>query len=93
MKYELVYVIRDEKGNYVSARQTEEGWYYVIYSGICTGFTCYKCSKRGKETADKDLVALKQLGNNFSLELVDLVLIPTGKRIDKEICNRRGAIL
>ena len=77
MRDEMVYVIKDVTGSFISPKATKRGWYYLKYSGIADGFTCYK----NKQIMLHKLNHLNNLGNNFNWEYVNLKLIPKGKRI------------
>ena len=78
-----VLVIRDAEGNYISARETELGWFYLTYTGDCTGFTYYT----SKKTAEHELDMLNSLGNNLCLKYIDTAAIPQGKRIENIACR------
>jgi len=91
----LVYVIKDEEGNFISSNfaftLTDEGWLYCCFTGITTGFSCYKNMGMGLETATKELKKLQEFNNKynfnkeFHIELIDCNLIKMGKSIIREI--------
>lgn len=72
-----MYVIKDENGNYVSPRENRKKWYFVLFSGITSGFTFYS----NVDTAKKEMGKLNSLGHGFSLEYVEFKSIPNGKCI------------
>jgi hypothetical protein len=85
MKIKMIYVIRDQNGNFISPKQLKRGWYYTTYTGDCTGFTYYS----NRDTAEFEVNELNKLNNNqFSLEYIDFKSIPSGKRINntKKVC-------
>lgn len=79
-----IYTIRNQDGNYISPKQTKNGWYFLIYSGRTTGFTFY--NEQSKFIALNELNELNKFGNNFFLDSVDNIkIIPKGKLlIDEE---------
>ena len=89
------YVIKDEEGNFVSSNfaftLTDEGWLYCCFTGITTGFSCYKSNDIGLETATKELKKLQEINNKynfnkkFHIELIDCNSIKMGESIIKEI--------
>jgi len=91
----MVYVIKDQEGNFVSSNfaftLTDEGWLYYCFTGITTGFSCYKSNDVGLETATNELKKLQKLddkygfGKEFHIELIDCNLIKMGKSIIREI--------
>jgi len=91
----MVYVIKDQGGNFISSNfaftLTDEGWLYCCFTGITTGFSCYKSNDIGLETAKKDLKKLQKLNNKyefrkeFYVELIDCNSIKMGESIIREI--------
>ena len=91
----MVYVIKDQEGNFISSNfaftLTDEGWLYCCFTGITTGFSCYKNMGMGLETATKDLNKLQDFNNKynyskkFHIELIDCNSIKLGESIIKEI--------
>ena len=89
------YVIKDQEGNFVSSNfaftLTDEGWLYCCFTGITTGFSCYKSNDIGLETATKELKKLQEINNKynfnkeFHIELIDCNSIKMGESIIKEI--------
>ena len=89
------YVIKDQEGNFVSSNfaftLTDEGWLYCCFTGITTGFSCYKSNDVGLETVTKELKKLQKLddkygfGKEFHIELIDCNSIKMGKSIIKEV--------
>ena len=73
----MVYVIKDEDGNYVSPRKKDRKYYFVLFSGIVSGFSFYI----NADIANSKINKFNGLGNNFRLEYVDLKSIPRGKRV------------
>lgn len=66
----LVWVIRDEGGNFITFFQGN----YFMFSGICPGFTFYD----NEETAKQEW---KQLNKDFLLDYMKFCDIPKGKRL------------
>ena len=91
----MVYVIKDQEGNFISSNfafiLTDEGWLYCCFTGITTGFSCYKNMGMGLETATKDLNKLQNINNKygfrkeFYIELIDCNSIRMGESIIREI--------
>ncbi len=78
MKSEMVYIIRDENGNYVSPREARKGWYFVTYSGKASGFKFYS----NVDTAKRQMEKIKKLGEgNFTIDFTDISMVPEGEII------------
>lgn len=67
------YVIKDREGNYIAPGNfitpttTEQGWHYLKFrERDCTGFVFYS----RKDTAEKEIGYLKDLGHDFYLEVM-----------------------
>jgi len=88
MQRNMIYVIRDEEGNFICAREIKKGYYYTTYTGITTGFTYYT-GDVGKKTAEEKLKKLnEQFKCNFILDYIDLQDIPDGIRIENIITQK-----
>ena len=91
----MVYVIKDQEGNFISSNfafiLTDEGWLYCCFTGITTGFSCYKNMGMGLETTTKELKKLQDINNKygfrkeFYIELIDCNSIRMGESIIREI--------
>lgn len=77
MQKVMIYVIRDKEGNFIVPKELKNGYCYLKYTGICTGFTYY--SKI--DTLIEKLNALNDMGNNFYYEKIDYNSIPLGVRL------------
>ena len=60
------YVIKDQERNFVSSNfaftLTDEGWLYCCFTGITTGFSCYKNMGMGLETTTKERSEERRVG-------------------------------
>ncbi len=97
---EMVYVIKDEDGNFVSDGAftlTIEGWLYFSFTGDTTGFIWYSEGK-GAITAEEELKKLqdinKKYGFNkkFYIEYINFQEIKQGEGIIKNIFHERHII-
>jgi len=66
----MVYVIKDQEGNFVSGNRrtftfTDEGWLYLSYTGIATGFSFYSATEKGLKTAEIDLKKLQNINDKY----------------------------
>jgi len=81
MQDERVYVIRNSEGYFVNVRETKQGYYHTLYSGI-------PLSGKGsfKYYTNEDTVKkyLKMLGKGFYSEYINMGDIPEGVRIYTE---------
>jgi len=66
----MVYIIKDQDGNFVSGNRrtftfTDEGWLYLSYTGITTGFSFYIATEKGLKTAENELRILQEINNKY----------------------------
>lgn len=88
MNKQIGYVITDHHHHYISGKQTfvltDDGWKYITFSGLCTGFTGYN----NKKIAEIKMVELKNVCKQYGFNKVFRVeyihnfnKIPKGKMI------------
>lgn len=82
----MVYVIVDKRGNYISPKQIDDDCFYVAYTGIATGFAFYASER----IAQKKLDYLK-LGNKFKVKCMEYKSIPMGARLPVDYESRQFA--
>jgi len=81
MQNKQVWVIKNQAGNFVNIRETSQGYYHTLYSGI-------PVDGKGsfKYYANEDTVKkyLEMLGQEFHHEYINIDDIPNGARIHTE---------
>ena len=92
MSKKMRYIIKDEKGNFITPRAftfTDEGWLYFYYTGRCTGFVYFL----NEEKAIEELLKLKNLNNKYSfgkkfyIKYIDIKNIKIGNNVIESLSS------